>query len=80
MIDSGNQMQPIDLNRYLIEHDLILGTEHVVAVTASLCQKLWDHREEYADFLIHGNHALPPMYTTNYPLYIHLLVVLLEDK
>jgi hypothetical protein len=76
MIDSGTQMQPINLDRSLIEHNIILGVKHVVEVPANLCQKVCNHRAEHAGLLIHGKHGLPSMYLTNYSTYIPLIAAL----
>ena len=73
-------MQPINLNRFLIEHNIILWIKHIVVMLISLCQKICDYEEIYADFVIHGNYRLSSMYITNYPIYTPLLVAFLECK
>ena len=78
MINLGTRMWPINLNRFLIEHTIILEIEHIVAVPASLPQNMCYHRVEYADFLIHGKHRLLSMYLTNYQIYTPLLVAFQE--
>ena len=79
MINSGTQMQPINLNRSLIEHNIILGIKHEVTVPASLHQEVCNHRAEHAEFLIHGKYGLPSMYLTNYPIHMPLLAAFQES-
>ena len=71
-------MRPIHLNRSLIEYTIILGIRHIVAVPVSLCQKLCNHKEKSADFLIHSKHGLLSMYIINYPIYMPLVAAFLE--
>ena len=66
MIDSGTKMRPINPERSLIEHDIIVGVEHVVAVPASKHQEVRDHRAEFSVLLIHGKHGLPLWRLTNF--------------
>ena len=65
MVDSGAQMRSRNLNRSLIEHNIILRVEHAVAVPTSLCQEVCNNRAEHAGLVIHGKHGLPSMYLTN---------------
>ena len=62
MIDSGTQIRPINLDRSLIEHNIMTGIEHVVAVPASLCQEMSNQRAEHAGLLIHSKDGLPLLY------------------
>ena len=78
MINSGTQICPINLDRLLIEHSIIMGVEHVMAVTASLYQEVCNHRAEHAGFLIHGKHGLPLMYLTIYSTCIPLIAAFVE--
>ena len=73
-------MQPINLDRSLIEYKVILGIENIVAVPVHSCQKLWEHKEEHADFLIHGKHGLPSVHIIHYPKYIPLVAAVSQYK
>ena len=78
MIDLGTQIQTSNRDRSLIEHKIIMGVKHVVAVLASLCQEVYNHRTEHAGLLIHGKNGLPSMYLINYPTYIPLIAAFVE--
>ena len=78
MIDSGTQMRPINLNQSLVDHSVILGIEHTVAVPVSLRQDVCEHRTEDADFLIHDKHEVPSICPTNYPIHIPLVAAFQE--
>ena len=80
MIDSGIQIRPINLNRSLIEHNIILRIEHIVAVPVCSFQKLLEHKDKYADLLIRDKHGLPSMYIIDYLIHIPLLEVSLEYR
>jgi hypothetical protein len=66
-----------------IEMDIetnIQADHHTITmrVPTMLNQKLCNHREEYAYFLIHGKYGLQSMYLINYPIYIPLLTAFME--
>ena len=78
MIDSGTQIRPINLDRLLIEHNIIMGVEHIVVVPASLCQEVCDHKGGHAGLLTHGKHGLPLMCLTKYSTCIPLIAAFVE--
>jgi hypothetical protein len=78
MIDLGNRMQPINLDRSLVKHTILLGIAYIVAVLVYSCQNLCKHKEKYVEFLINGRHGLTPMYIINYPTYTPHVAVSLE--
>ena len=60
----------MDLGKSLIEHNIICGIEHIVAVPVHSCQKLWENKEKHAVILIHDRHGLTSLQIINYPNYI----------
>ena len=78
MINSGTRMQLINLEKLLIEHNVVCGIEHILAVPVHSCQKLPENMENHADVLNHDRHGLPSLQITNYPKYIPF-VVAVED-
>ena len=66
-------MRSINLDKLLIEHNIVCGIEHIVAVPVHSCQKLWENKEKHAVILIHGIHGLPSLQIINYPNYISFL-------
>ena len=70
MIDSGTQMRSIDLDKLLIEHNVVCGIEQIVTVPVHSCQYLLKDKETHAVILIHGKHGLPSLQIVNYLTYI----------
>ena len=63
-------MRSINLDKLLIEHNIVCGIEHIVAVPVHSCRNLWKDKEKHAVILIHDKHGLPSLQIINYPTYI----------
>jgi hypothetical protein len=71
-------MRPINVDKSLIQHNIIMRVKYIVAVPASLCQEVCNHRAEHAGLLMHGKHGLSLMYFTNYQTHIPLIAAFQE--